>query len=594
MEKVNHALKKGKGTKMKRRKAIDIELESGSMRESGFRESGMRDGTLGGNQKEKEASWKEETSTCANPVTAWGQCGGIGYAGSTCCVSGYTCVYSSNWWSSCQPGNSQTTTNGATSTTGASSQTTPSSSATSRAGATSTSQSSTISAITSTSVVTQSSTSGGTSTSGATSQSSTSTGVTSTSSTTSSATSTSGNTSQSTTFASTTTFASSTTAPTTTTAAPTTTTAAPTTTTAAPTTTTAAPTTTTAAPTTTTAAPTTTTAAPTTTTAAPTTTTTAAPTTTTAAPTTTTAAPTTTTAAPTTTTAAPTTTTAAPTTTTAAPTTTTAAPTTTTAAPTTTTAAPTTTTAAPTTTTAARTTTTTKITTTSSTSTATNAPLVLTDAIRNQILADHNSARRTLATPVANNMYELLWDPKLEQTAQNYLVKSGCTTASFAHNSARTADYLALGGQNGGYVGENWYSGGPINSADFPSENVFGGATVEWTTGTCIGASFSGGVFTCSTHATCSEKDGFYGDKNGSPCNQENTEYGHFTQVMWAATQYVGCGYTSQCGTLCDYVQGGNVNLPTNPQPGDIWGFGGQAASKCPANAPTNDNGLCK
>lgn len=35
---------------------------------------------------------------------AYGQCGGIGYSGSTACVSGYTCVYQNDWYSQCLPG----------------------------------------------------------------------------------------------------------------------------------------------------------------------------------------------------------------------------------------------------------------------------------------------------------------------------------------------------------------------------------------------------------------------------------------------------------------------------------------------------------
>ncbi|KAJ3319257.1 hypothetical protein HDV06_006585 [Boothiomyces sp. JEL0866] len=40
--------------------------------------------------------------TCASPVGAWGQCGGNGYSASTCCQAGYSCIKSSDWWSSCQ------------------------------------------------------------------------------------------------------------------------------------------------------------------------------------------------------------------------------------------------------------------------------------------------------------------------------------------------------------------------------------------------------------------------------------------------------------------------------------------------------------
>lgn len=37
-------------------------------------------------------------------VAAWGQCGGQGYTGQTFCVSGYSCTYSTPFYSQCLPG----------------------------------------------------------------------------------------------------------------------------------------------------------------------------------------------------------------------------------------------------------------------------------------------------------------------------------------------------------------------------------------------------------------------------------------------------------------------------------------------------------
>lgn len=42
------------------------------------------------------------TSTGTGTVAQWGQCGGIGYTGSTVCTPPYTCVANSVWWSQCQ------------------------------------------------------------------------------------------------------------------------------------------------------------------------------------------------------------------------------------------------------------------------------------------------------------------------------------------------------------------------------------------------------------------------------------------------------------------------------------------------------------
>lgn len=42
------------------------------------------------------------SSTATGTVPQWGQCGGMGYTGSTVCASPFTCVQESVWWSSCQ------------------------------------------------------------------------------------------------------------------------------------------------------------------------------------------------------------------------------------------------------------------------------------------------------------------------------------------------------------------------------------------------------------------------------------------------------------------------------------------------------------
>ncbi|KAH9923923.1 rhamnogalacturonase [Epithele typhae] len=43
------------------------------------------------------------SSSTGSAVAAYGQCGGVGYSGSTACVSGYKCTYSSEYYSQCLP-----------------------------------------------------------------------------------------------------------------------------------------------------------------------------------------------------------------------------------------------------------------------------------------------------------------------------------------------------------------------------------------------------------------------------------------------------------------------------------------------------------
>jgi hypothetical protein len=60
---------------------------------------------------------------------------------------------------------------------------------------------------------------------------------------------------------------------------------------------------------------------------------------------------------------------------------------------------------------------------------------------------------------------------------------------------------------------------------------------------------------------------------------------GHYTQVMWASTRFVGCGYTVSGGTLCNYFPAGNYV-------GQVPFVLGQACSTCDGKFHC-DNLLC-
>ncbi|KAJ3268688.1 hypothetical protein HDV01_002366 [Terramyces sp. JEL0728] len=70
------------------------------------------------------------SSACTAPVPEWGQCSGVGYAGSTCCAAGLTCVATSQWWGSCQRTVSAQTTSAAVASTTTSASATSSSACT--------------------------------------------------------------------------------------------------------------------------------------------------------------------------------------------------------------------------------------------------------------------------------------------------------------------------------------------------------------------------------------------------------------------------------------------------------------------------------
>jgi len=187
----------------------------------------------------------------------------------------------------------------------------------------------------------------------------------------------------------------------------------------------------------------------------------------------------------------------------------------------------------------------------------------MTDAFRTTVLNDHNTLRRTLVT--ASNMIELTWDSNLETVAQDFVNAA----TSGGHNSARTTQYAALGGS--GYVGENWYSGSPSDAA------------VKWATFVWP-VSWGGNG--------CSEQQNYWATYELSTNGQSHQScaggtVGHYTQVLWATSARLGCGYRSGIGTICNYAPGGNVGGYTN------YVQSGTACSACPSGYDACVNGLC-
>ncbi|CAI4212845.1 unnamed protein product [Parascedosporium putredinis] len=75
-----------------------------------------------------------------NCQTTWGQCGGIGWSGATCCTSGNSCQKQNDWYSQCLPGAAAGTTTTTSTTAAATSTTSRSSSAAQQTSSTSTTQ----------------------------------------------------------------------------------------------------------------------------------------------------------------------------------------------------------------------------------------------------------------------------------------------------------------------------------------------------------------------------------------------------------------------------------------------------------------------
>ena len=186
------------------------------------------------------------------------------------------------------------------------------------------------------------------------------------------------------------------------------------------------------------------------------------------------------------------------------------------------------------------------------------------------IVSEHNRLRRDAIGPggpdvvspvTAIDMREIEYDPKLECVAQAY-INTIPDAAQWVHNPNSAADYAACGGS--GYVGENWFSGGP-------QEPLTGGAPRAWVD--FVWPVAWGGN-------DCSERENYYGDRGCSgPVD-------HYTQVLWSTTYKVGCGYTSTAGIVCNYSPGGNI---LGQSPFAI----GEACSACPASHQFCSDGLC-
>jgi len=128
------------------------------------------------------------------------------------------------------------------------------------------------------------------------------------------------------------------------------------------------------------------------------------------------------------------------------------------------------------------------------------------------ITAAHNVVRS------AHGVVDIEWDNDLAAVAQSWA--DACV---FAHNDGRSDNYP-------GYVGENIYAASFVPS----------GADV--------------------TESWASEEADY--DYNSNSCSGV---CGHYTQVVWAKSTKLGCGFAA-CGSgvgnfvVCDYAPGGNFN----------------------------------
>jgi len=169
----------------------------------------------------------------------------------------------------------------------------------------------------------------------------------------------------------------------------------------------------------------------------------------------------------------------------------------------------------------------------------------LTESAKAAIVDQHNELRRKVAKgeetngnqPAASNMRMLKWNDELATIAQMWADQ--CT---FGHDTSRNK-------LDGTYVGQNAYFKGSSTKKDKTTlmSEVGSEATLAWYN-EVVSPGFS------SSHV-----DPFV----------FSYDAGHYTQVVWAETEEVGCGWTyyaEQVGpflaykslTICNYAKGGN------------------------------------
>jgi len=197
----------------------------------------------------------------------------------------------------------------------------------------------------------------------------------------------------------------------------------------------------------------------------------------------------------------------------------------------------------------------------------------VTDAEKTFIVDKHNELRRRIANgeddissmPKAGNMMELEWDDEVAKIAQGW-----ANQCYYDHDKCRITS-------DGCYdsVGQNIAVQG---STKANADADWAGAIQMW-------------------YDEVKDYDPAWAEIFTSP-GKNGGVIGHFTQVVWANTNKIGCGYIEFYGSqplgknyynryyVCNYAIGGNFsNKPVYLK--------GDPCSKCPKNTSCN-NSLCK
>lgn len=217
-----------------------------------------------------------------------------------------------------------------------------------------------------------------------------------------------------------------------------------------------------------------------------------------------------------------------------------------------------------------------------------NGSSAFTTAEKAHIVKLHNDLREELARgevpgmPAAADMNQLVWDDALANVALSFVE----TCPGLAHNQQRGIDYLNQ--RDAGYT--RW---GPDNQY-LPSfcqgqDCVPVGENVLWSSGTW---SLNRLLEVIESAWWDEHEDWTFGDHKegcapGKMC-------GHFTQMAWANTRYVGCAVVNGCSNgnvlVCNYFPLGNMTVGSNPaRPYEV----GEACSNCQSDREVCTDGQC-
>ncbi len=204
----------------------------------------------------------------------------------------------------------------------------------------------------------------------------------------------------------------------------------------------------------------------------------------------------------------------------------------------------------------------------------------LTPAEKEQILKLHNDLRAALARgevpgmPPATEMNQLVWDDALADVALSYVA----SCPGFAHNPNRGIHYL-----NERDAGNTRWGPDTQYLPNFCSgqDCIAVGENLMATTGTW---SMPNILSYIEAGWWDEYQDWTYGVHN-APGSCQGNACGHFTQMAWANTRYLGCAVVNGCNdynlVVCNYFPAGNFN-PVVPYES------GTACSNC-----MDDRGVC-